>query len=30
MEQILSKVIQDQTNRALWELKNIIDCVPNE
>ncbi len=30
MEKTLSNIIQDQTNRALWELKNIIDCIPKE
>lgn len=30
MKKTLSEVIQDQTDRALWELKNIIDCVPDE
>jgi hypothetical protein len=23
-------VIKDQTDRALWEVKNVIDCVPDE
>ena len=26
----LTRIIEDQTNRALWEVKNIIDCVPND
>lgn len=26
----LSDVITDQTNRALWEIKNVIDCVPDD
>lgn len=30
MENILTQVIADQTNRALWEVKNVIDCVPDE
>ena len=25
-----SIVIEEQTKRALWEVKNVIDCVPNE
>lgn len=24
----LTAIIEEQTNRALWELKNVIDCVP--
>lgn len=24
------EVISDQTNRALWEVKNVIDCVPDD
>ncbi|MGL5512373.1 MAG: hypothetical protein ACRDBM_03915 [Sporomusa sp.] len=23
-------IIKDQTERALWEVKNVIDCIPNE
>ena len=23
-------IIQDLTERALWEVKNIIDCVPDD
>lgn len=23
-----SRIIADQTERALWEVKNVIDCVP--
>lgn len=23
-------IIEEQTNRALWEVKNVIDCVPDE
>lgn len=26
----LAKIIEDQTVRALWEVKNIIDCVPDQ
>lgn len=26
----LTAVISEQTGRALWEVKNIIDCVPDE
>ncbi len=26
----LTEIIKDQTKRALWEVKNIIACVPNE
>lgn len=26
----LAKVIREQTDRALWEVKNVIDCVPDE
>ncbi len=29
-ENLLVKVIKDQTVRALWEVKNVIDSVPNE
>ena len=30
MEQhTLSAILQDQTARALWEVKNVIDCVPD-
>ncbi len=29
-ETALAEIIKDQTNRALWEVKNIIDCVPDE
>lgn len=24
-----SEIIADQTERALWEVKNVIDCVPD-
>lgn len=30
MENQLTMVIKDQTDRALWEIKNVIDCVPDE
>lgn len=26
----LTEIISDQANRALWEVKNVIDCVPDE
>lgn len=26
----LVEIIEEQTNRALWEVKNVIDCVPDE
>lgn len=26
----LTDIIEDQTNRALWEVKNVIDCIPEE
>jgi hypothetical protein len=29
-ETLLVNIITDQTFRALWEVKNIIDCVPDE
>lgn len=29
-ETLLVNIITDQTSRALWEVKNIIDCVPDE
>lgn len=25
----LNEIIADQTKRALWEVKNVIDCVPD-
>ena len=25
----LTPMIEDQTKRALWEVKNVIDCVPD-
>ena len=24
------EIIEDQTRRALWEVKNVIDCVPDD
>lgn len=31
MEQdALVKAVREQTDRALWEVKNVIDCVPDE
>lgn len=30
MNNSLSEVIQDQTGRALWELKNILYCIPEQ
>lgn len=31
MEQIcLVDIIKDQTERALWEVNNVIDCIPDE
>lgn len=26
----LVSIIKDQTERALWEVKNVIDCVPDQ
>ncbi len=26
----LTDIIEEQTNRALWEVKNVIDCIPEE
>lgn len=26
----LITIIEEQTKRALWEVKNVIDCVPDE
>ena len=26
----LTDIIEEQTNRALWEVRNVIDCVPDE
>lgn len=28
MNENLCEIIKDQTNRALWEVRNVIDCVP--
>ncbi len=30
MGNVLTESIIDQTNRALWEVWNVIDCVPKE
>ncbi len=30
MDNILTDSIKDQTARALWEVKNVIDCVPEK
>ena len=27
---LLVEIIKDQTWRALWEVKNVVDCVPDE
>lgn len=29
-ENLLVEIIKEQTCRALWEVKNVIDCVPDE
>ncbi len=29
-KKLLTEVIVNQTHRALWEVKNVIDCVPDE
>jgi hypothetical protein len=26
----LTEIIEEQTKRALWEVRNVIDCVPDE
>ena len=26
----LTAIIEEQTRRALWEVKNVIDCVPDD
>lgn len=26
----LTQIIEEQTNRALWEIRNVIDCVPED
>lgn len=28
-QKTLNEIIADQTKRALWEVKNVIDCVPD-
>ena len=30
MQKYLTENIIDQTNRALWEVWNVIDCVPED
>jgi len=29
MSQILTETMIEQTKRALWEIKNVIDCIPD-
>lgn len=29
-ENYFTEIIAEQTKRALWEVKNVIDCVPDE
>ena len=29
-QEALTDIIADQTERALWEVKNVIACVPDE
>ena len=29
-QEALTDIIADQTERALWEVKNVISCVPDE
>ena len=29
-ENHFTEIIEEQTKRALWEVKNVIDCVPDE
>lgn len=29
-ENHFAEIIEEQTKRALWEVKNVIDCVPIE
>lgn len=29
-ENHFAEIIEEQTKRALWEVKNVIDCVPDE
>ena len=26
----LVEIIEEQTGRALWEVRNLIDCVPDQ
>ena len=26
----LTAIIEEQTRRALWEVKNVISCIPDE
>jgi len=28
-QETLSDIVQEQTQRALWEVKNVIDCIPD-
>lgn len=30
MQNTLTAIIADQTERALWEIQNVIDCIPGE
>lgn len=30
LQESLSAILADQTERALWEVENVIDCVPDE
>ncbi len=29
-QKTLTDIIEEQTNRALWEVKNVIDCIPEK
>jgi len=29
-EDSCAAIIKDQTERALWEVNNVIDCIPSE
>lgn len=29
-QRTLTAIIKEQTDRALWEVKNVIDCVPDD
>ena len=29
-ENHFTEIIEEQTKRALWEVKNVMDCVPDE